>query len=223
MLLCSVIPSLAQPPPHTINAASRTKPSPRKSSAASRTLDMVEAYKVEVLMPLSVTAPSKFPFTGDTVFWQSVGADSTSFDLKLDTTSGGGKNPYRYTASLQSSQIGEHVLRWATDTLTSGGSGGGGKGGGRKSNTAANATSTDITHIVEVTCSDGIPCNGAERLVSDVCTPAPISLCDDGVACTNDTCTRAGFCGHLISDYTNCPACKSKNCQPKCSGAQCGV
>ncbi len=51
-------------------------------------------------------------------------------------------------------------------------------------------------------CDDGLQCNGAETCgVSGVCQPGTPIACDDGVACTTDTCVEAtGGCDHVPDD-----------------------
>jgi hypothetical protein len=77
-----------------------------------------------------------------------------------------------------------------------------------------------IDGTVEVTCSDGIFCNGAERFVDGACALAVVSPCNDGAACTYDRCEEAtGTCSHELGD--GCAACFS-DCTPDCSGKVCG-
>lgn len=74
---------------------------------------------------------------------------------------------------------------------------------------------------IEVTCSDGIFCNGDERWANGKCVAGPLP-CDDGESCTTDTCDEtSGTCKHTLG--ANCAACAAKNCNPKCPrGVQCG-
>lgn len=72
----------------------------------------------------------------------------------------------------------------------------------------------------EVTCSDGVFCNGAERWVNGSCQTGPLP-CDDGQACTADLCNEAaGTCSHTLG--ANCASCAARNCRPNCHGALCG-
>ena len=58
---------------------------------------------------------------------------------------------------------------------------------------------------VEVTCSDGVFCNGPERWSEGRCVPAP-PPCDDGQACTRDSCDEArGAC--RVSPSAACASC----------------
>jgi hypothetical protein len=50
-------------------------------------------------------------------------------------------------------------------------------------------------------CTDGIFCNGAEACVGDICVPPLADPCDDGVACTADSCNeQMATCGHVGND-----------------------
>ncbi|HEU4408804.1 MAG TPA: lysyl oxidase family protein [Polyangiaceae bacterium] len=72
---------------------------------------------------------------------------------------------------------------------------------------------------VEVTCSDGVFCNGAERFARGACV-AGSDPCDDGEACTADACDEAtGTCSHVLG--AGCAACFSE-CVPDCTGRVCG-
>lgn len=73
----------------------------------------------------------------------------------------------------------------------------------------------------EVTCSDGVFCNGDERWVNGRCI-AGSDPCDDGAECTVDVCDEAaGLCDHVLGG-PECEACFAKNCNPHCRGAVCG-
>lgn len=72
----------------------------------------------------------------------------------------------------------------------------------------------------EVTCSDGVFCNGVERWVDGRCQSGP-APCDDGQSCTTDTCDEAnGVCDHATTG--NCLACDVPNCVPHCNNRVCG-
>jgi len=76
-----------------------------------------------------------------------------------------------------------------------------------------------VTASTEVTCSDGVFCNGVERFAGNTCLPGP-SPCDDGQDCTMDHCDEAtGRCGHDLG--AACASCFS-SCVPDCAGKQCG-
>ena len=72
----------------------------------------------------------------------------------------------------------------------------------------------------EVTCSDGVYCNGAERFVAGQCVGRARIRSDDKADCTTDTCDEAtGTCAHELS--AGCAKCIS-DCMPDCTGKVCG-
>ena len=83
---------------------------------------------------------------------------------------------------------------------------------------------------VEVTCSDGVFCNGAERWMGGLngSCMAGIEPCDDGDDCTADSCDEAfGTCQHRLT--TSAPGCQDAgycggpHCLPQCpAGSECG-
>lgn len=76
-----------------------------------------------------------------------------------------------------------------------------------------------ITLDVEVTCSDGVFCNGIELFVDGKCT-AGTAPCDDGQMCTTDGCDEeTGTCSHKLG--TSCAACMG-SCMPNCTVKLCG-
>ncbi|WP_224369452.1 lysyl oxidase family protein [Hyalangium versicolor] len=74
---------------------------------------------------------------------------------------------------------------------------------------------------VELTCSDGIFCNGEERFANGKCVPS-VSPCEDSTACTQDSCDEAKkTCLHTPSGA--CAVCEAgPSCTPDCDGKQCG-
>ncbi|UQA63498.1 hypothetical protein E8A73_002150 [Polyangium aurulentum] len=71
----------------------------------------------------------------------------------------------------------------------------------------------------EVTCSDGVYCNGAERFVAGACVAGP-NPCDDSADCTTDACDEAtDTCSHQLG--AGCAKCVS-DCTPDCTGKVCG-
>ncbi len=83
------------------------------------------------------------------------------------------------------------------------------------------AFGASISARSEVTCGDGVFCNGDERWVNGQCV-AGSDPCDDGAACTVDVCDEdAGLCEHVLGG-PDCAACFAKNCNPNCHGAVCG-
>jgi hypothetical protein len=72
---------------------------------------------------------------------------------------------------------------------------------------------------VEVTCSDSVFCNGAERFVEGSCTSGS-DPCDDGQGCTQDSCNEsAGTCDRTLG--ASCASCLPP-CAPDCTGKLCG-
>ncbi len=72
---------------------------------------------------------------------------------------------------------------------------------------------------VEVTCSDGVFCNGEERFADGRCVQGP-APCDDGAECTQDACDEAKrMCQHTPTG--SCAVCMA-SCDPDCTGKQCG-
>src|SRR5207244_6586125 len=54
----------------------------------------------------------------------------------------------------------------------------------------------------DLTCSDGVYCNGMERWVGGQCRNATLLSCDDQAPCTIDSCDEAG----MFCSYTRNPA-----------------
>jgi hypothetical protein len=72
---------------------------------------------------------------------------------------------------------------------------------------------------VVLTCDDGVFCNGAERFAGSACV-AGFPPCDDGAACTADTCDEeTKRCAHELG--ADCEACSS-SCVPDCTDKECG-
>ena len=78
--------------------------------------------------------------------------------------------------------------------------------------------------FVDVSCSDGLFCNGAERWVDGACRPAPRPACDDANACTIDSCSeKTGTCHwQLDAKRADCLECAGDQCVPDCTGKKCG-
>jgi hypothetical protein len=78
-----------------------------------------------------------------------------------------------------------------------------------------------IVARTEITCSDGVFCNGDERYVNGQCVAGP-PTCDDAQPCTIDLCDElTKRCDHTLSG-SSCAVCAMKNCNPNCHGAVCG-
>lgn len=106
------------------------------------------------------------------------------------------------TAELAApAQPGRHHLRWQAEG-------------------AGAAFGASIEAWTEVTCSDGVFCNGAERFSGGACVPgAP--PCDDGADCTADRCDEESMtCSHELAQ-DDCASCAS-DCTPECDGKVCG-
>ena len=80
-----------------------------------------------------------------------------------------------------------------------------------------------IAARTEITCSDGVFCNGDERYVNGRCERGS-APCNDDATCTVDTCDEAAReCAHVGGGLSaDCPACNAKNCNPSCHNKQCG-
>lgn len=53
--------------------------------------------------------------------------------------------------------------------------------------------------FLEVTCSDGVFCNGAEHFIDGKCTRAKSAACDD-----HDSCTRGECCLYDVANFVFC-------------------
>ena len=106
------------------------------------------------------------------------------------------------TATLGApTQIGLYTLRW-------------------QAKDKAGTFGAPIVASIEVTCGDGVFCNGDERRVNGKCVAGP-PPCDDGEGCTTDTCDEtADTCWH--QPVGDCDVCAIKNCNPNCKSRVCG-
>ncbi len=57
---------------------------------------------------------------------------------------------------------------------------------------------TCVECVTNADCVDGLQCNGLETCSAGTCTPGTAPDCDDGVACTSDSCLEPGGCIHLV-------------------------
>jgi hypothetical protein len=89
---------------------------------------------------------------------------------------------------------------------------------------AGRRTMDSNVFFVDVTCSDGIFCNGHEHFVDGACRAAPRGPCDDQSTCTTDKCREStGECfWTLATDRADCAACTGDVCVPDCAGKTCG-
>jgi lysyl oxidase len=119
--------------------------------------------------------------------------------LKLDAPVPAGQVA-TFRAELAAPATGRYELAWRPERVGSG-------------------AGTVLKAKVEVTCSDGVFCNGAERFVGGACVGGS-DPCDDGEACTADACDEAaGTCRHTLG--AGCTACFS-DCVLDCTGKVCG-
>jgi hypothetical protein len=76
-----------------------------------------------------------------------------------------------------------------------------------------------LARQVEVTCSNGLFCDGEERFANGKCV-AGTAPCDDGAACTEDVCDEtARTCKSTPTG--SCAVCMA-SCDPDCTGKECG-
>lgn len=87
----------------------------------------------------------------------------------------------------------------------------------------------NFTVQIKVSCSDGVQCNGMERLVLNTktknlaCQAAKTKLCDDKNTCTKDTCFADGRCSFSKLPKMACKKCKSSKCKTRCpTSRKCG-
>ena len=82
----------------------------------------------------------------------------------------------------------------------------------------------DVSAQYEVTCSDGVKCNGVERFIEGKCVSAGAPLCEDFDDCTIDHCDETnGRCSYTLVDTDPaCVSCKPTKCRASCSGKVCG-
>jgi hypothetical protein len=82
--------------------------------------------------------------------------------------------------------------------------------------------------IIKITCSDGIFCNGAEKLIRGICKRPKIPACQSisNSSCTSYPCDEAlKRCGTVpIGNCSSLPSCDSSGntCQPDCVDKLCG-
>lgn len=84
---------------------------------------------------------------------------------------------------------------------------------------------TDV-FFLDVSCSDGLFCNGEEHFVDGASRAAPRAACDDDRnACTTDLCKEStGECFWTLDAArgAECTACTGAQCAPDCTGKTCG-
>lgn len=152
--------------------------------------------KVEAtLTRLNRRSTVRLAFTGPTADWGQA-------DLAMTAKSG---DRYTFQGTLAAPlQIGRHALSW------------------RFHQSSGGVFGAPVQVAMEVTCSDGVFCNGEERWTVDGCVSGP-APCQDGVACTADLCHEDSRTCTLVPDGSaGCTDCAEKNCKPKCNKVQCG-
>ncbi len=65
-------------------------------------------------------------------------------------------------------------------------------------------TATCNDCLVDADCDDGVFCNGAETCLAGVCQAGTAVNCNDGVACTDDSCNEATASCDNIANDANC-------------------
>jgi len=73
----------------------------------------------------------------------------------------------------------------------------------------------------ELTCSDGLFCNGEERWSKGACVTGT-NPCNDNVACTVDTCFEGNKTCWYQPTGNNCASNNQKACSPRCGKKICG-
>jgi hypothetical protein len=63
-------------------------------------------------------------------------------------------------------------------------------------------------------CLDTNVCNGAETCSAGICQPGTPLSCDDGDACTTDSCDAADGCEHAVVSCDDGVACTADSCSP---------
>jgi len=106
----------------------------------------------------------------------------------------------------------------------------GGRDGGRDAGRDGGPDSgpVDAGCTSDMQCSDGVFCNGPETCVAGACAPGTPPVCDDGVACTNDSCDEgAGACANA-PDNSLCTVVSGGTCDrtggcqyPVCNAMTC--
>jgi len=94
--------------------------------------------------------------------------------------------------------------------------------------------SSIVTGALDVSCSDGVYCNGEERFVRGKCVSSPVLPCVDpnGDLCSTYACQEQNKSCSQAPIGTNCDRCYEAQCNPHCStkaacgpdgcGGQCG-
>lgn len=76
-------------------------------------------------------------------------------------------------------------------------------------------------------CQDGLACNGVEACIAGTCRPGTAITCDDGIACTTDSCGEpSGTCAFARNDAacpigSTCTAPTASGCASACAESPC--
>lgn len=136
-------------------------------------------------------------FTGDAAIWANASLPRTSQSGSI----------YTFSKSLAAPLLGGvHKMSWQlkVDGTTNAGA--------------------PVAGRIEVTCDDGVYCNGERRWVNGQCVDGP-PPCDDGIGCIKcDEAAKA--CKNKDPETENlppqCVQCAAKNCNPHCNRKECG-
>jgi hypothetical protein len=156
---------------------------------------LLEVSASATLAGLTPGEPLVLRFTGDRSHWPD--ADAPGVDV------GGGHYTFAKSATAPA-RLGLHAMSWQIERAS-----------GERVGPEAGAG-------VEVTCSDGLFCNGEERFTKRGCVAGP-PPCDDQVACTTDHCDEPAQTCRYEPTGPGCASCAAKHCKPKCGKRQqCG-
>lgn len=140
-------------------------------------------------------------FSGDVMDWSNL-------DLMMTYTSG---SEYTIYGNISSPlNVGLYTkLKWSLAILNN--------------DNSVTIFGPSITSQIEVTCSDGIFCNGEERYIKGKCisTILPCGL-NQSDLCSRYTCYENNKTCSTKPVGVNCPLCLATACKPKCLKAVCG-
>lgn len=206
-IACSIAITLASASAFTACADVETEtiapPEPTDYDLADVTVDAAIKVAPGAAFEVTVTATNSGDATwkpGDTRLIWSGDPMWGAADLALvDTTAPGAQGVFKATITAPK-RVGLHDLSWQPAHGTA-------------------LFGDQIKAGANVTCDDGVFCNGVERFSEDACQPGS-APCDDAADCTADTCDEAtGWCGHELG--AGCETCFSE-CVADCTGKVCG-
>lgn len=183
-----------------VAACSEDRPGTDAAFAAGSSADTVSLTLAPRVLPGGTTVVTvsanlsgsttgvKLAFAGDRLDWPNA-------DLLFVSKSG---KRYTFRATLHApTRIGRHDLSWRFQ-LASG-----------------TQFGAPVDGAIEVTCSDGVFCNGEERYTKYGCVASP-PPCNDGIACTVDSCNEAAKTCSYDPQGNNCDECDDGNCNTHC-------